>query len=114
MPSVLRGIRNVRYVANMISSAALADPLITYVNSSGGTTQVEEMSLDATVQLKEGAKAVLRGSCSGIYNSSLGQSSAEVDLKIYVNDTLKTENHDLKTDPTAYVNSSTECSYTIK
>jgi cobalamin biosynthesis protein CbiG len=106
--------KNVRYVASLVSSSVSANPVITYSNSSSGTVQVEELSLDLTLQLNKGTKATLTGSCSGIYNPSVGQTSTVVDLKIYLNDPLQAQAYDIQTDASADVNASATCSYIIK
>jgi hypothetical protein len=106
--------KSVRYVANMVSSSSSVNPVITYTAVNGGTTQIQQMSLDITQSMTIGTKAALTGSCDGYYSNIGFQSSAAVDLKIYVNDTLKAQANDLKTDPLIKVTASANCSYTIK
>ena len=113
-PSTPTTNKNVRFVAQMISSSNTPNPSIVYSNQSGGTIQIQQMNLDVTQSMIIGANATLSGSCVGTYSSIGYQSSAVVSLKIYVNDTLKAEGNDLKTDPVATVTATATCSYTIK
>ena len=106
--------KNVHYVATLVSSTIDSNPIITYVDPNSGTIQLSQLSLDVTVKLAVGAKAVLTGTCNGIFNASVGQSSAMVDLKIYVNDTLKAKANDIEADSLSNVTATAQCSYVIK
>ncbi len=106
--------KNVHYVASLISSTIDSNPIITYVNPNSDTIQLSQLSLDVTVKLAVGAKAVLTGTCNGIYNASVGQSSAMVDLKIYVNDTLQAKANDIETDSLSNVTATAQCSCNVK
>ena len=106
--------KNVHYVASLISSTIESNPVITYVDPNRGTVQLSQLSLDVTVKLAVGAKAVLTGTCNGFYNASVGQSSAIVDLRIYVNDTLQAKANDIETDSLSSVTAAAQCSCTIK
>ncbi len=113
-PAVTNSNKNVHYVATMISSTNSPSPLISYTDQTGGTIQVQLMTLDLTQSMTVGQTANLSATCQGIY-SPIGQaSSASIELQIFVNDTLKAEAHDLKTDPSAAVTASSTCSYVIK
>jgi len=106
--------KNVHYVVNMVSSSIFANPEIKFINLNGDTSQVQVMNLDIIQQIKVGLTANLEASCEGAYGPPFFKSSAVVDLKIYVNDTLKAEAHDFKTDSLTTVIASTKCSYGIK
>ena len=106
--------KNVHYVVNMISSSVSANPIIKFINQNGDTSQVQVMNLDIIQQIKVGLTANLEASCEGANGPPFFKSSAAVDLKIYVNDTLKTEAHDFKTDSLTTVTASTKCNYVIK
>jgi hypothetical protein len=113
-PSVTNSNKNVHYVATMVSSTNSPSPSISYTDQNGGTIQVQVMTLDITQGMNVGQTANLSATCQGIY-SPIGQaSSASIELQIFVNDTLKAEAHDLKTDPSAAVTASATCSYIIK
>ena len=107
-------VKNIRMVANMISSSFAPKAVITYSSNSGDNVQVQQLTLDLTESLPIGFKASLSGTCDGNYNLVGNQSSAAIDLKIYVNDTLKAEANDLKTDPSSLVTATASCSYLIK
>lgn len=106
--------KNVRYVVNMISSSIFANPKIKFTNQNEDTSQVQVMNLDIIQQIKVGLTANLEASCEGAYGPPFFKSSAAVDLKIYVNDTLQAEANDFKTDSLTIVTASTKCSYGIK
>jgi hypothetical protein len=106
--------KNVHYVATMISSSNSPSPVITYINLNGGTTQVSDMSLDVTQSMTVGMTAALSATCVGTYNPIQSAATASIALKIYVNDTLKTQGNDLKSDATSNVTASASCSYVIK
>ena len=106
--------KNVRYVANMISSSVWANPKISYQSANGLITQTQGMNLDITLQLNVGTSAVLNASCIGSYNPLQLNSSAAISLKMYVNDSLKAQANDFRTDSLASVAASAACSYLIK
>lgn len=113
-PDTQISYKNVRYVVNMMSSTTLANPNIKFLNQNADTSQVQEMNLDIIQQINVGLTATLEASCDGTYGPPFYKSSAAVDLKIYVNDTLKAEANDFQTDPSLRVTASTKCSYRIK
>ncbi len=113
-PDTQINYKNVHYVVSMISSSTLANPIIKYLNQNADTSQVQVMNLDIIQQIKVGLTATLEASCEGAYGPPNFKSSAAINLKIYVNDTLKVETSDLKTDPFAKVTASKKCSYLIK
>ena len=114
MPATTTIYKNVRYVANMISSSTWGNPVISYTDVNGGTLQIQQMNLDVTLQLSVGLTATLTASCDGIYSPAYTRASAAANLKIYVNDSLKAQANDFKTDSTTSVTASANCSYTVK
>jgi hypothetical protein len=106
--------KNVHYVVNMTSSSNSPGPVVSYTNQNGVTTQVQQMSFDLTLGMAVGTTAALSATCSGTYNPIESESSASIALKIYVNDTLKAQSNDLKTDPSSSVSASANCGYVIK
>ncbi|MCX6167714.1 MAG: hypothetical protein NTX65_00100 [Ignavibacteriales bacterium] len=113
-PAAPTNFKNVRYVVNMISSSTFANPIISYTNANGGTSQLQGMNLDASVQVEVGLSATLSASCTGSYNPANLNASAAINLKLYVNDSLKAEANDFQTDPLSSVTASATRSYKIK
>jgi len=106
--------KNVRYVANLVSSSLWGNPIITYQSANGATTQLQQMNLDSTLQLRVGLTATLKASCAGSYSPAQLSASAAISLKMYVNDSLKASANDFQTDSLTTVNASATCSYRIK
>jgi hypothetical protein len=113
-PDTSSTTKNVRFVANMVSSSGYPNPSITYTNQSGGTTQIQAMNLDVTQAITVNSTTTLTAACDGNFSPSTLNSSAAIELKIYVNDSLKANANDLKTDPQNKVSASATCSYKIK
>ena len=80
--------RNVRYLVQMTSSSANSNPKISYTDVYGGITELSALTLDLTVAVDSGITAVLSASCNGYYSALTGNSSAVVDIKLYVADSL--------------------------
>ncbi len=106
--------KTVRYVANMISSSTYANPVITYTSGDGVISQVQGMNLNISLPLSVGLTATLTASCTGSYNPASLNASASINLKIYVNDSLKVVANDFQTDSLSTVAASATCSYKIK
>ncbi|MHB8929547.1 MAG: hypothetical protein ACYC5R_02985 [Melioribacteraceae bacterium] len=106
--------KTVRYVANMISSSTYANPVITYTSGDGVISQVEGMNLNISLPLSVGLTATLAASCTGDYSPASLNASASINLKIYVNDSLKVVANDFQTDSLSIVTASANCSYKIK
>ncbi len=58
-------VKNIRMVANMISSSFAPKAVITYSSNSGDNVQVQQLTLDLTESLPIGFKASLSGTCDG-------------------------------------------------
>ena len=90
--------RDVRYVVTMSTSSSSSSPQISYTNVNGGTTTITDLSLDLTLPIDSGTTVNLSASCTGYYTAASGNSSAAIDIKLYVDDTLAADSSIIKTD----------------
>jgi hypothetical protein len=105
--------RLVRYVVKMTSSSANANPTISYTNAAGGTTQLSSLNLDVTVEVDSGTTATLFGECSGFYSPLTGNSSAAVDLQLFVADSLVADSTAIESDNLTNVKATAQVSFLI-
>ncbi len=105
---------NVRYVVTMTSSSSNSNPIIDYTNSNGGTTELNLLELDLTVPIDSGTTANLFASCTGYYSSVSRGSSAAVDIKIFVADSLIADSTNIQTQSTGTVTASAQISALIE
>lgn len=106
--------RDVRYVVTMTSSSANSNPIISYTNSLGNTSEINALNLDLTVAIDSGTTVNLAASCVGYYSAIAGNSSAGIEMKLYVADTLAADSSIIKTDNLTAVSASASVSAQIK
>lgn len=106
--------RNVRYLVTMTSSSFNSNPQIVYTNSAGGTSTASTLNLDLTLAIDSGTTVNLSASCVGYYSTISRNSSAGVDLKLFIEDSLAADSSIINTDNISSVSASASVSAVVK